>query len=182
MEIIYQNLNHLFCVLLLIGRLGDVISTFIVTPGLKLEANPLVRKFRFPFAFATILICLVPYWNLGFGLAFIVASYLISFMNISKMWFLKTLGEDRAFKLQIYVAQNSNFKLPIILSIIACSFLAAIGVICLLFYHRTNDWGFYFGMGFIGFAAAIQIHTTFYLKRIFEASKAEIYKLTIEKA
>jgi hypothetical protein len=182
MEFIYQNLNHIFCLLLLIGRLGDIVSTYIITPKLKLEANPIIRKFKFPFAFATILICVVPYWNPGFGLALIVASFLISFLNISKMWFLKTLGEDRALKLYIYVAQNSNLRLPIFLSIIACSFMAAIGLICLLFYPHSNDWGFYFGIGFVGFAVAIQIHTIFYFRKIFQASKTELYKLTIESA
>jgi hypothetical protein len=182
MEIIYQNLNHLFCILLLIGRCGDVFSTYIVTPNLKLEANPVIRKFKFPFAFATLLICLVPYWNLGFGLSLIVGSYLISFMNISKMWFLKTLGEEMALKLQIYVARNSNLKLPIVLSIIAYSFLAAIGAICLFLYPTVHEWGFYFGIGFIGFAVAIQTHTIFYFRRIFKASKTEIYELVIKKA
>ena len=181
MELIYQNLNHLFCILLLIGRLGDVVSTYFATPNLKLEANPLIRKFRFPFAVATIFICLVPYWNLGFGLALMIGSYMISFMNISKLWFLKTLGEDRAFKLQMYVAQNSNLRLPVVLSLIACSFLAAIGVICLLFYPRAHDWGFYFGIGFIGFAVAIHIHAVIYFRRIFKASKTKRYQLTIEE-
>jgi hypothetical protein len=181
MELIYQNLNHVFCALLFIGRLGDIVSTYIVTPKLKLEANPIVRKFKYPFAFATIFVCVVPYWNLGFGLALIVASYLISFLNISKMWFLKTLGEEDAFKLYIYIAQKSSLKLAISLSILACSFLAAIGFICLLFYPHTSDWGFYFGIGIVGFALAIQIHTIFYFKRIFRTAEIDIYKLNIER-
>ena len=182
MELIYQNLNHVFCVLLLIGRLGDIISTYIVTPNLKLEANPIVRKFRYPFAFATIFVCVVPYWNLGLGLALIVASYLVSFLNISKMWFLKTLGEEDAFKLYLYIAQKSSLKMAILPSVIACSFLAAIGAICLLFYPHTSDWGFYFGIGVIGFALAIQIHTLFYFKRIFRAAQTDSYRLNFERA
>ena len=182
MEFFNENLSHVLCVLLLVGRLGDIVSTYIATPNLKLEANPIIRKFKFRFAFMTSLICLVPYWDQGMGVVLIVASYLISFMNISKLWFLKTLGEDRAFKLHIFIAQQSSMWVPVLISSIAYSFLAGIGVLCIVFYPQTHEWAFNFGVGFLTFAVAIQIHTIFYFKRIFRVAKNERYKLIIERA
>ena len=45
-ELIDGNLNQYFCILPLVGRLGDIISTYIATPKLKLEANPIIRKLK----------------------------------------------------------------------------------------------------------------------------------------
>jgi len=181
MEFIYQNLNHVLCILLLIGRLGDIISTIIITPKLKLEANPLMRKFKLPFAILTIFICFFPYLHLGFGLSLVIVFYLASFLNISKIWFVKALGEDQVWKLYLYLATKSNITRPIFLSFVAFSFLIAIGIICMLFYPGTDDWGFYVGFGFIAFSVAIQVHTIIFFRRLYRTAKTETYHLTIEK-
>jgi hypothetical protein len=45
----YQQLPHVIAFLLLIARLGDVGSTYLLSPTLKLEANPIMRRLRWPF-------------------------------------------------------------------------------------------------------------------------------------
>jgi hypothetical protein len=54
--ITHVTIEQLLCALILVARLGDIGSTYLVTPNLLLEANPVVRKLRWPFALATLLL------------------------------------------------------------------------------------------------------------------------------
>ena len=60
-QVDWDSLAHVLCGLILLGRLGDIISTWLITPKLDLEANPIVRRLGWRFAVLTVLICLVPY-------------------------------------------------------------------------------------------------------------------------
>ena len=60
----YANFTHVLFVLLLVARLGDVGTTFLATPRLRLEANPIARKFGWPFALLTLGVCFLPYYSI----------------------------------------------------------------------------------------------------------------------
>jgi hypothetical protein len=42
------QLPHAVAFLLLLARIGDVGSTYLISPTLKLEANPIIRRLRWP--------------------------------------------------------------------------------------------------------------------------------------
>lgn len=52
----HTHLERLLCALILISRLGDIGSTYLITPKLKLEANPILRKLGWWFAIASVLV------------------------------------------------------------------------------------------------------------------------------
>ena len=87
-------LEHILCVVILIGRIGDIGSTYLVTPGLRLEANPVARKLRWPFALLTVLVCLVPYWNTPLAVPIAVTSLVVTAENLRFGWIARALGED----------------------------------------------------------------------------------------
>jgi len=82
-EFIYSHirLEHLLCALILLSRLGDIGSTYLVTPKLRLEANPIVRKLGWWFAVATLLLCLVPYYWTPAGIIILIPSLMVSAAN-----------------------------------------------------------------------------------------------------
>jgi hypothetical protein len=41
---VWTNFDHVLAALLLISRLGHIGTTYLITPTLRLEANPVVRK------------------------------------------------------------------------------------------------------------------------------------------
>lgn len=98
-QLIVANFEHTLCILILIGRLGDIISTRLVTPKLELEANPIVRKLGWPFAFATVLICLIPYWSTAAGVVVLIPSLFVSATNTSKIWFARALWRKRVSRI-----------------------------------------------------------------------------------
>jgi hypothetical protein len=105
--------------LLLLARLGDIGSTWVATPNLALEANPIVRKFRWGYAWATLLICFVPLLSLGVGIALTVASFLVTSSNLSKGWVMRSLGEDGYTEVMQRAALRSS--LPVALAFVALS-------------------------------------------------------------
>ncbi|MGD8594071.1 MAG: hypothetical protein PVF82_14660 [Gammaproteobacteria bacterium] len=54
-------LPHLLAVLILIARIGDIGTTYLLWPNLKLETYPIFRRLRWPYAIATLLIYPIPY-------------------------------------------------------------------------------------------------------------------------
>lgn len=52
-------MEDVFCVRILITRIGDIVSTRLITPTLKIEANPIVRRLGWKFTWAALAVCLV---------------------------------------------------------------------------------------------------------------------------
>ena len=77
-EMLFGNLEHLLCVLILAARLGDIVTTYLVTPRLKLEMNLIVRRLGWKFAFSSLALCLVPYYSVDISLIILVPSLLVS--------------------------------------------------------------------------------------------------------
>jgi hypothetical protein len=153
------NLDHILFVILLISRLGDVLSTYLATPNLALEANVIVRKLRWKFAIATIAISFVAYYDTSLAVALIVPSILVSSANFGKVWMIRTMGEYEYKKLILNLARKSNLRNYILYVFLSSLFMASLGLLLLLFYPNSNeDWGFWFAMGIVGYAFVMMVH------------------------
>ncbi len=102
-EIDWDSLAHVLCGLILLGRLGDIISTWLITPKLDLEANPIVRWLGWRFAVATVLLCLVPYVvDLWIAVILVPPFLMISGSNVGKIWMVRALGEKQVLEHSIH--------------------------------------------------------------------------------
>jgi hypothetical protein len=157
----FQQLPHVIAFLLLLARIGDVGSTYLVSPQLKLEANPLVRRFRWPFAVVSILIAAIPYYSLPIGIAALILSLLVCASNCSRLWLVRTMGETEYHSLVIDVARRAPLGLGIVYCLLSPLCMALIGGIIFLFYpDRHNDWAYYFALGFFAYAFAVGLYGT----------------------
>jgi hypothetical protein len=153
------NFDHILFVILLISRLGDVLSTYLATPNLALEANFIVGKLRWKFAIATIAISFVAYYDASLAVALIVPSILVSSANFGKVWMMRTMGEYEYRKLILNLARRSNLRTYILYVFLSSFFMASLGLLLLFFYPNPNeDWGFWFAMGIVGFAFVTMVH------------------------
>src|SRR5262245_3772249 len=103
-------LAHVLSVLILVGRIGDILSTRLATPRLKLEANPIVRKLGWRYAALTLLFCLVPYYNTALGVMLLVFNFVVCFSNFGKVWLPRTMGEDAYDDLLCDLARKSTLR------------------------------------------------------------------------
>jgi hypothetical protein len=73
--------EHSLAALILVARIGDIASTYLATPRLVLEANPIARRLGWPFALLTLLLALAPYYNTAAGVLVLVPSLLVASRN-----------------------------------------------------------------------------------------------------
>ena len=78
LQFLATHFEHVLCALILLGRVGDVGTTYLATPTLRLEANPIMRKLGWRFAVLTLLLCLIPYYSTALGVMVVVPSLMVS--------------------------------------------------------------------------------------------------------
>ena len=167
-----DHLKPILCVLLLISRLGDVLSTYMVTPSLALEANPIVKKLGWPFAWLTVLVCFAPYVNVPGSIALLVAFLLVCASNTSKVWMVRAMGETEYRRLMLRLASTSRLSHALAAAWISCGFLMLLGaVICLFYPDPAEDPGFWLGGGVVLYALVLGGYGTRSLVRLFAEAR-----------
>lgn len=165
----HVKLEHLLCVLVLIGRIGDIGSTYLVTPTLQLEANPIMKRLGWWFAIATLLTCLVPYYSTAAGIIILIPSLMISASNIGKIWFVRVYGETAYLELLLSMAKRSRLSHALLPVIAAATFIALIGLTLLLLSpDPSKDWGYWFGFGFLAYAFTIVFYGSLSCIKLFK--------------
>lgn len=165
----HVKLEHLLCILILLSRIGDIGSTYLVTPTLKLEANPIMKRLGWWFALATLSICLIPYYSTAAGIVILIPSLMISASNTGKIWFARAYGESEYHALLLRTAKRSKLWHALLPTIAAAMFIALIGLVLLLLSpDPSKDWGYWFGFGFLGYAFVIGFHGSLFFIRLFK--------------
>lgn len=165
-----DHLVHCLAAALFVGRLADILSTRLGTPNLRLEANPLVRKLGWPFAWSTLLLSLVPYaepWGAVVAVPLIVASFFVAAQNLSRAWMMRAVGEQEylAFSRRAF----AKARPAVVYGSIAGSsaLIAGVGLLLALFYPSPDEWAHDFALGIALYAGAIALHGSLAARRAF---------------
>src|SRR6185503_13959975 len=140
---INANFAHILCVLILITRIGDVLSTWLISPKLRLEANPIVRKLGWPFALLSLLACLVPYYDTGIGVTVFVMFALVCTANFSRMWRARAMGEFEVEASMRSLARKSTIASAMIPHLVGQAFLASVGGLLLWLSGSNPSWAYW---------------------------------------
>ncbi|HKE00345.1 MAG TPA: hypothetical protein VKE69_04995 [Planctomycetota bacterium] len=162
-----QPFDHALFGLVLFSRIGDVASTRLGTPNLRLEANPVARRLGWKFALLTLLIALIPYWHTGMGVAIAVASLLVSASNFSRVWQYRALGEDRVLAILEETARASRLRQALLWHWVGVGFVLLLGTLALYLDADRIAWSPWIGLGIVTYGAAMGLHGTLFLRRLF---------------
>jgi hypothetical protein len=157
-DFFYNNIEHILCCLILISRLGDILSTYLVSPTLKLEANPIVRKLGWPFALLSVFVCLIAYLDIAAGFIILVPSLMVSAANISKFWITKSIGETQYARFVLRVASKAKLSHVIFSMTMASFFIILTGLIPLFLSRGPEDMVFWFAFGIILYGIIILLY------------------------
>lgn len=160
----HEGLKFTIAALLLISRLGDIGSTYLASPKLELESNSVIRRFRWPFAVLTILVFIVPYWDIGSGIVLMVASLLVAASNSSKIWLIRAMGETEYYALMVRMAARAKPVPSLIYSLMPALFMSILGeTVMYLYPSEHTDLGYHVGLGILGYALVVAFYgpTTF---------------------
>ena len=163
---------NIFFVLLLFSRATDFLSTWIATPNLLLEANPIARKLRWKWGIiVNFFLCVgFAFWPLT-AVIISTTSVLVAARNFQLAWMMRTSGEAnyRAwFSERLEETPPSLF----LFCLFAQTVLTALVGGALLLFSRIDQWiSIGVGMGIVGYAIAVLFFTLLSLWRTRRAAR-----------
>ena len=152
--------------LLLSTRGADFLSTWVATPHLVLEGNPLAKKLGWKWgSLLNLAVCLVfAAWPLS-ALVIATTSALVAARNFQSAWLMRTMGEEQYR--EWYVTRLRETPLPLYLFCLLGQTLlfAAVGATLMLF-SGGRLIPFAVGLGIVAYALAVVLYTSLALWRI----------------
>ncbi|HVY68739.1 MAG TPA: hypothetical protein VHH73_02360 [Verrucomicrobiae bacterium] len=149
----------IFLGVLALGRGMDILSTWIATPRLLLEANPLARRLGWKWgAVLNVTLCvLLAAWPMP---AIVVAttSFLVASRNFQSAWLMRSMGEARY---QCFIADQLSqtpWALFLFCVLAQATLVALIGA-ALMVYSGWQLVPFGVGSGMITYGVAIAFYT-----------------------
>jgi hypothetical protein len=145
--------------LLCFGRGMDFFSTWVATPNLKLEANPLARKLGWKWGgVVNLILCLVAArWPVP-AIVIVTTSLLVAARNFRSAWWIRSVGEDRY---RVWVAESlskSSLSLYVLCSLGETILTGLLGV-AIFYFGEASDALAAIAIGIIAYALAVGFYT-----------------------
>lgn len=141
------------------SRAMDFLSTWIATPNLKLEANPIARKlgWKLGIPINVILCFLFAFWPLP-AVVISTTSLLVAARNFQSAWLMRTMGEV-TYRLWMSERLMESPRLLFIGCVAAQALLFVLLGAGLMFFSGWRLIPFGIGMGMITYAFAVAVYT-----------------------
>jgi hypothetical protein len=156
----------LLLVLLAFSRGMDFLSTWVATPNLVLEGNPLAKKLGWRWGIPlNVAICFAVAFEPLIAIALSTTSLLVAARNFQSAWLMRSLGEE--FYRDWHVARIQETSLAVYLLCLAGNTLLTAAVGAGLVYFSGQRWiPVAIGMGIVAYAAAVAFYTSLAVWRI----------------
>jgi hypothetical protein len=167
----------LYLLLLLFARGVDFLSTWIATPNLVLEGNPLAKKlgWRWGLLINLVLVGVLALWPLS-AIIVATASVLVAARNFQSAWLMHSLGEE-AYR-QWHVERVRETRVTLYVFCLAGNTLLTAGVgAALIYFSNRRLEPFAIGMGMVAYAVAVALYTLLAIWRIHRAAKKLNHRL-----
>ncbi len=161
----------LFVALLTFSRGMDFLSTWIATPNLVLEGNPIAKKLGWKWGVPlNVAICLgLALWPLS-AIVVSTASVLVAARNFQSAWLMRSLGEEIYRHWHVERVQETRVTLYLFCLAGNTLLTAAVGA-ALVFFSKQELVPFAIGMGMIAYAVAVAFYTLLAIWRIHRPAK-----------
>ena len=148
----------LMLLLLLIARGMDVLSTWVATPTLILEGNPIAKTLGWRWGLPiNIAICsLLAFWPLP-AIVISTTSVLVAARNFQSAWLMRSLGEQ-AYR-DWHVERIQETRITLYLFCLAGNTLLTALVGAAVIYFSNHVVVFAIGVGVIAYAGAVAFYT-----------------------
>ena len=149
--------------ILLFSRGADFLSTWVATPHLVLEGNPIAKwlGWKWGAVVNVVLTTTLAMWPLS-AIVVSTASVLVAARNFQSAWLMRSMGEE-AYR-DWYVQRMSEARLPLYLFCLAGNTLLTVTVgVALVLFSSTRNYVLVvpmgIGMGIIAYAVAVIVFT-----------------------
>jgi hypothetical protein len=156
----FATRSYALCFLLLcLSRGMDFLSTWVATPNLVLEGNPIAKKLGWRWGIPlNLAVCFaLAFWPVS-AVAVSTTSLLVAARNFQSAWLMRSLGEE--IYRDWHVARIQETRITLYLFCLAGNTLltAAVGAAVIYFSERTPVLSA-IGLGIIAYAIAVAFYT-----------------------
>lgn len=157
---------YLIFILLIIARGMDFLSTWIATPNLVLEANPIARKIGWKIGIILNLVLCFAFsiWPLP-AVVIITSSLLVAARNFQSAWLMRTLGEEPYRTWICDRIRETSVGLYLLCLLAQTALIASLGA-ALMVFSDLYLVPFAIGMGMITYAVTVVAYTLLSVWRI----------------
>jgi len=151
----------LFLTLLIFSRGMDFLSTWVATPNLVLEGNPIAKKLGWKWGLAVnAALCLgLAIWPVP-AVVIGTASVLVAARNFQSAWLMRSLGEQRYRDWHVARIQETRVSVYLFCLFGQTLLTAAVGGAVIYFSDRGGQWvPPAIGMGIVAYAVAVAFYT-----------------------
>lgn len=161
----------LLALLLAFSRGMDFLSTWVATPNLVLEGNPIAKRLGWRWGAAlNIAICLgMALWPVT-AIAVSTMSLLVAARNFQSAWLMRSMGEENYRDWHVFRIQETPVTLYLF-CLAGNTFLTAIVGVALLFFSRNLLIPVAIGMGMVTYSIAVVVYTVLAIWRLRRASR-----------
>ena len=147
------------------GRAFDIGSTWLATPNLVLEANPISRKmgWRGAIALNLALTPILACWPLV-AISLATTSTLLGARNSQQAWLMRSMGEEN-YRTWFLERASSAPTWWILTSYLTEAFLTSLVGAALMCFSAWALVPFAIGLGLLGYALVIGVFTTLVLRK-----------------
>jgi len=165
----------LLFLLLLVARGMDFLSTWVATPNLVLEGNPIAKKLGWRWGIPiNFLLCFgFAFWPLP-AVVISTTSILVAARNFQSAWLMRSLGEQLYREWHIARVQETSVTLYLFCLFAQTTLTAGIGVAVIYFTNWDREPVLLaIGLGIVGYAFAVAFFTLFGIWRLRRATLAQ---------
>ncbi len=149
----------LMVTLLLLGRGMDFLSTWVATPNMVLEGNPVARRLGWKWGIpVNVMLCgVLALWPLP-AIVLVTTSFLVAARNFQSAWLMRSLGEHLYRDWHIARVQETRASLYVFCLLGQTVLTAAVGAAVIWFSHDLLV-PTAIGMGIVAYAVAVAFFT-----------------------
>ncbi len=151
----------LLLLLLLVARGLDFLSTWVATPNLVLEGNPIARKLGWKWGLPlNLVLCFgLAFWPLP-AIVISTTSVLVAARNFQSAWLMRSLGEQHYRDWHVERVQETSATLYLSCLFAQTALTAGVGAAVIYFSNWQRDLvPLAIGMGIIFYALAVAFYT-----------------------
>jgi len=154
---------------MVVGRALDFFSTWVATPNLLLEANPIARKMGWKFGIViNVAICVAfALWPLP-AVVVTTTSVLVAARNFQSAWLMRSMGE-LSYRLWMGERLAEAGRSLFIFCLVAQTLIYTLLGLILLYFSEWRLIPFGIGMGLITFGVAVFAYSLLSVWRILRA-------------
>lgn len=155
----------IFLAVMTFARGADFLSTWVATPNLVLEGNPLAKRMGWKLGLAVNVILCVTFALLPLAAIIIsTTSILVAARNFQQAWLMRSLGEEGYRDWYISRILEAHLGIYLFCLLAQTALYAALGAAVMYFSRYMIP--FAIGLGIIGYAITVLLYTSLAIWRI----------------